>query len=321
MKCSIALATFNGEKYIREQLESFAAQSVLPSELIICDDGSTDGTVDIVSRFKKIAPFKVHFIQNEKNIGHVQNFAKAMSICRGDIVFLADQDDKWFSNKIDSVMRVFRKNPNLWIVVHDGELTDWQLSSTGQTKMSQIRKGYGTAENISTGALSAIRRDLMRYCLPIPAGITAHDSWCHQVASLLRGRRLVLEQTLQYIRRHESNTSSWIVNTDKALNRFSVIHAESKLAPADDYTDRLLLNDGLADVIDQMLDDLTDLADLREIQRAKARLKRERKAIYSRQYLIGLGPLRRKLYANYLLISGQYKHFNGLFSFIRDISR
>jgi glycosyltransferase involved in cell wall biosynthesis len=321
MYISIALATFNGENHLMEQLESFVAQTVLPDELIVCDDGSTDKTVHLISQFMKTAPFKVTLIENEENIGHVQNFSKSLSFCSGDVVFLSDQDDKWFPTKIETIRSTFQDNPNCWIVVHDGELADGQLSPSGQTKMSQIRSGYGSIASISTGALSAIRKDLLKYSLPIPPGITAHDSWIHLVASLLPARRLVLKQTLQYIRRHETNTSSWVVNSGTKISRFDVIRAQANSEPAHDYTDRLAINIGLTDVVGQMLSDLTDPSDLYAARRVEARLASERTAIYSRQSLVGFNSLRRRLYANYMFLSGQYRHFNGLKSFIRDVMR
>ncbi|MBM1222836.1 glycosyltransferase [Ponticoccus sp. SC2-23] len=321
MHISIALATFNGEKHIMEQLESFSAQTVLPDELVICDDCSTDKTIDLVSHFATTAPFKVTLIENEKNLGHVQNFSKALSFCSGDVVFLSDQDDKWFPRKIEKIRSAFQENPNLWIVVHDGELTDGKLSPSGQTKMSQIRRGYGSIVNISTGALSAVRKDLLKYCLPIPPSIKAHDSWIHLVASLLPARRLVLKQTLQYIRRHESNTSSWVVNRGTKINRFDVIRAHANSEPAHDYTDRLAINTGLKDVIGQMLNELIDPSDLYAARNIEARLASEHKAIKLRQALVRFPSFKRKLYSTYMLLSGKYMHFNGIRSFIRDIIR
>lgn len=321
MRISIALATYNGARNIKEQLESYAAQSIIPDELIVCDDGSTDETVEIISDFREMAPFEIILINNENNLGHVQNFAKAISLCTGDVVFLSDQDDKWFPSKIESIVRVFHQNPKCWIVIHDGELTDGQLGPSGQTKMTQIQRGYGTAENISTGALSAVRRDLLKYALPIPSGISAHDTWLHKVASILPARRIVLKQTLQYIRRHDKNTSSWVVNSGKKLTRLDVIRDQANTAPAYDYTDRLAINTGLKNAIIKIDKDLKGRSDLRATQRAKMLLARERKAIHSRQTLVGFNWLKRKLYASYMLLTGQYLHFNGIQSFIRDVIR
>jgi len=321
MNISIAMATHNGSSHIMEQLESFAEQSVLPDELVVCDDCSMDDTVEVISQFKRTAPFEVRLIENEEKLGHVQNFAKAMAQCSGDIVFLSDQDDSWFPNKIQTILQIFDQEPKCWIVVHDGELTNGQLAPSGQTKMSQIRNGYRTAEGISTGALSAIRRDLLKYALPIPPGIKTHDTWLHQLASPFPGRRLAIDQALQYIRRHEQNTSSWVVNSSRKLSRVDVFRAQLKTSPSSDYTDRFAMNAGLANAFGQMRGELTDATDISALQRAEARLASERKAIYSRQTLVKLGFLKRRLQATSMLLRGEYVYFNGIRSFVRDILR
>lgn len=315
------MATYNGERYLQEQLNSFAKQSHLPDELVICDDGSTDDTAKIILGFMNTSPFKVNFIQNEQNLGHVQNFAKAMALCSGDIIFLSDQDDMWFPNKIETVMRVFHQNSNFRVVIHDGELTDGNLLPSGQTKMSQIRRGYGAAEMASTGALTAVRRCFLEYVLPIPSGIAAHDSWLHNLASLLQSRRLVLEQTLQYVRRHDENTSSWIVNSASELSRLDVIRAQANTVPANDYTDRLIMNTSLRARLDNTIELSENSSDLRAAQIGQAWLARELKAIQSRQALVSAGPTSRRVRAAQMLFKREYSFFNGIRSFIRDISR
>ena len=84
---SVAMTSYNGEKYIEEQIESILNQTVKIDEIIIVDDGSIDGTIDLIKKYD------VTLVQNEKNIGYKENFKKAMSLCHGDIIFLCDQDD------------------------------------------------------------------------------------------------------------------------------------------------------------------------------------------------------------------------------------
>jgi len=90
---SVALCTYNGELYLREQLESILKQTFPPDEIIICDDGSTDTTIKILEEFrrKSFIPVKVYY--NKENLGVSKNFEKAISLCSGDIIFLSDQDD------------------------------------------------------------------------------------------------------------------------------------------------------------------------------------------------------------------------------------
>ena len=103
MKVSIALATYNGAKYLKQQLDSFQAQTCLPDELVVCDDCSKDNTVEILEEFKETASFIVIIIQNESNLGYTGNFEKAISLCSGNLIFISDQDDVWFNNKIETI--------------------------------------------------------------------------------------------------------------------------------------------------------------------------------------------------------------------------
>ena len=93
MKTSIALCTYNGEKFLREQLDSIALQTLLPDELVACDDRSCDSTMEILQEFRERVSFPVHIHQNEENLGSTKNFEKAIKLCSGDIIALCDQAD------------------------------------------------------------------------------------------------------------------------------------------------------------------------------------------------------------------------------------
>ena len=82
------MATYNGEEFILEQLESCANQTKLPDELVIADDCSTDRTLEIIEKFKKVAPFKIKVYSNKTNLGYTQNFNKAMKLCTNELIFL-----------------------------------------------------------------------------------------------------------------------------------------------------------------------------------------------------------------------------------------
>ena len=119
MKISIAMATYNGARYLRAQLQSFVDQTRQPDELIIKDDCSTDGTETIVREFGKTAPFKVEFHRNQQNLGYCGNFNAALMRATGDLVFLSDQDDVWFPEKIEHMIGVAERHPEALVVMND----------------------------------------------------------------------------------------------------------------------------------------------------------------------------------------------------------
>ena len=100
MKISIAMATYNGARFLPEQLDSFSRQTRLPDELVVSDDGSQDETVAILEEFRARAPFVVRIVHNSERGGHAQNFGFALSHCTGDLISISDQDDVWKPEKI-----------------------------------------------------------------------------------------------------------------------------------------------------------------------------------------------------------------------------
>ena len=104
---SVAMATYNGEVYLRKQLDSILHQSLPVDEIIICDDQSSDGTVDIIQEYIKQYPH-IHLYKNEQNLGYKRNFKKALSLCSKEYIFLCDQDDIWDSDKVKEMVEIGR---------------------------------------------------------------------------------------------------------------------------------------------------------------------------------------------------------------------
>ena len=127
-KVSIAMAAYNGADYLSEQLSSFLLQTRLPDELVVCDDASSDSTVSIIEEFALRAPFEVRLIKNKQNLGYIRNFEKALSLCQGDLIFLSDQDDVWFPEKVCYIEKFFLKDAARLLVIHDGKLFDYRNS-------------------------------------------------------------------------------------------------------------------------------------------------------------------------------------------------
>ncbi|MEO7178512.1 MAG: glycosyltransferase family 2 protein, partial [Allosphingosinicella sp.] len=203
---SVALATYNGRAYLGEQLASLAAQTRLPDELVVCDDNSTDGSVGLLEDFARTAPFRVRIYRNERNLGVLRNFEKALSLCEGDIVFLSDQDDVWLPEKIGEIVGIFEKTPGALAVINDKLIADENLVPTGATMLGNIR-GFGSPDgNFVAGCCSAFRREWLGIALPIPRGAIAHDTWLLGLAHRL-GVVSISEKPLQYYRRHGDNVS------------------------------------------------------------------------------------------------------------------
>lgn len=227
------MATYNGAQYIQEQLQSFVGQTRQPDELIITDDCSTDQTEAIVREFAKTAPFIVEFHRNEKNLGYCGNFNAALMKTTGDLVFLSDQDDVWFPEKIEHMISVAERNPQALVVMNDAALTDVELNEVGLTKVGQIRSAGFTMDNFVMGCCCGIRRELLDFCMPIPAGINGHDNWIVDFADALNSK-VVDDRVLQYYRRHESNESQFIANrTTRVTPRQAFIHSVKKLFEGD----------------------------------------------------------------------------------------
>ena len=217
MKTSIAMTTYNGEKYLLEQLESFACQTQLPDELIVCDDGSTDATVDIIRQFAVSATFSVKLHINEHNLGSTKNFEKAIRLCSGEIIFLSDQDDVWREDKLAYLSRLFKECPGTGLIFSDAEVVDSRLQglgyrlweSVGFDRARQNRMTAGKSANVLvrgnvvTGATMAFRAKFIPHILPIPK-IWVHDGWIALLVAASSDLKFISEPLVLY-RQHSNN--------------------------------------------------------------------------------------------------------------------
>jgi len=206
------MTTYNGEKFVKEQLKSFLNQTKQPDELIIVDDCSTDRTIDILEKFKYDAPFDVQIYINEINLGYTQNFNRVLELCTGDFIFLSDQDDVWFPTKIDYMVNLSIKYPNKALYMIDAILTDENLEESEFTKIGQIKDLGLSEESFVMGCCIAIEKDFLNAILPIPKFFKdGHDVWLVSIADVLK-LRYVSYNIQQYYRIHNNNTSSFIAN-------------------------------------------------------------------------------------------------------------
>jgi glycosyltransferase involved in cell wall biosynthesis len=206
-RVSIALATYNGAKYLLDQLDSFICQTRRPDELIICDDCSTDETLTIALKFAEGAPFAVKIFANDRNLGYPQNFSRAIEQCSGDYVFLSDQDDVWHPEKIARMLARFDAEPDVQLLIHDLDYCKDDLSPIGQTKIERMAGVFDLQRDYIVGMATAVRMSFLRLCLPVPdkQGMD-HDTWLHQCAVTV-GKKGIMSDVLARYRRHCSNAT------------------------------------------------------------------------------------------------------------------
>ena len=118
---SVAIATYNGQEFIKEQLLSILNRTMPVDEIVICDDQSSDDTVKII---QELLCDKIYLYQNEKNLGYKLNFKKALSYCKGDYIFLCDQDDIWLENKVEVMIQIINVNKNIKVLASTYDLID-----------------------------------------------------------------------------------------------------------------------------------------------------------------------------------------------------
>lgn len=205
MKVSVALATYNGAKYLNEQLESISKQSHKPDELIVSDDCSEDETRNIVLDFVKTAPFKVQLFVNNKNKGYRENFLSILQKVTGDIVFFSDQDDVWFEEKIEKHLSIYNNDKKALVVISNQEIVGPDLEKSGRTTLEEFIRRRGDNQNFVHGCCTSFHSSILNIARR-PGVNFAHDDWVHAVAESCNGRR-VLPATLQLFRRHESTTT------------------------------------------------------------------------------------------------------------------
>ena len=130
-KISVALCTYNGEQFLSRQLASIQQQTRTPDELVVCDDCSTDRTLEILQDFAASAAFPVRITQNDDNLGFVANFERAIQLCQGDLIALCDQDDIWYPTRLERSLQEFTAHPEVGFVFSDADIIDQQDQLTG----------------------------------------------------------------------------------------------------------------------------------------------------------------------------------------------
>jgi len=214
------MCVYNGAVYLREQLESIATQTELPCRMVIVDDGSNDGSWELLQHWAASAAFPVTLERNDGNLGVVRNFEKAVRMLLGDVdlVFFSDQDDVWFPGKLAAFVDVFASDPEVGLVHCDAELIDPQgrlinarlLSALLVTDKELADVAAGRAyrvyakRNLVTGAACACRSEVLERAVPFSER-WIHDEWIALTAALTSRVKLLPQPWMAY-RLHGGNT-------------------------------------------------------------------------------------------------------------------
>jgi glycosyltransferase involved in cell wall biosynthesis len=204
---SVCMAAHNGANFIEEQIASILPQLGQDDELIIVDDASQDDTVAIVERFRDP---RIRMVRQKRNRGIVQSFGRALEEARGDVIFLADQDDVWRADKVEKFLEIFRAYPDLTVAMSDLVIIDAAGKVISGPKFA-TRKFHGgllhtLVRNSYQGSAMALRRSILGYCLPFPTDIPIHDVWIGLV-NRFAGTTGFIPEPLLFYRRHGTNES------------------------------------------------------------------------------------------------------------------
>jgi glycosyltransferase involved in cell wall biosynthesis len=322
-RVSIAMATYNGERFIREQLDSFAAQTLLPDELVVCDDGSTDSTMKIVEEFAATVPFSVKIYRNAERLDFSRNFEKALSFCTGEIVFFSDQDDVWFPEKIEVVIAQFDRDPAIQVVANDQLLTDAELNHSSVTKLDNLRRAGKNSDGLLEGCCTAFRRSWGDRLLPIPPHLfelvssrgLSHDGWLNEL-SIFLSVRFVVDQPLQYFRRTGENVTDWLLSRPKPVRISDRVALRTRHVPLDAWMRRI----GILNAYEDFLATCSKHPES-DVEQALMRLRGERSSIAARAKVTEMSLPRRASAVWYLWRSGGYRYFQGWLSAVNDLLR
>ena len=202
---SVCMATYNGGKYIKEQVESILEQLGIEDELVVSDDGSNDDTLKVLSAF---SDNRIKVYLNTGEHGFVKNFENALSHSQGDVIFLSDQDDIWQPDKVRKIIPLFEYYD---LIVHDAELINGEGNSLCKTYYSLMHNNTGFLANLWKtrwlGCCMAFRREVLKACLPFPKGIVAHDYWIGMMG-MVKFKYCFINDVLISYRRHNNNVST-----------------------------------------------------------------------------------------------------------------
>lgn len=230
MKISVCMTTYNGEKYVFEQVQSILVQLSSTDELVIVDDCSTDNTLSIIKAFDSE---NIRVINNSTNLGIIKSFELALKNTSGDIIFFSDQDDVWLPSKVAETVEYMTKT-KASAIVSDARVIDEYGNILYESFFGLRKSGSGFIKNFFMngyiGCCMTIDSKVKKYILPFPSYIPMHDEWIGMVCEFLDGVYFLPQQLQEYRRHSENQTSifgkSLIKIISKRLKIFRIVLTE-----------------------------------------------------------------------------------------------
>lgn len=213
---SVCIATYNGEKYIHEQIASILQQIGNDDEIVVSDDGSTDKTLDVVRSFDAQ---NIHIYINKGDHGYTPNFENALRNAHGDYIFLSDQDDIWMPDKVEACMKYLKVND---FVVSDALIVDGDNKPLFNSFCEQRKSKFGFLNTLIRfsylGCCFAFRRKVLSKALPFPKNhiLCTHDNWLALVSTAFYKSAFIPLPLIRY-RRYGGNASSGAKNANKSI--------------------------------------------------------------------------------------------------------
>lgn len=230
MKLSVALCTYNGSKYLKQQLDSIINQTVSINQIVVCDDQSSDDTMEILNQYNAKYPELFAIYQNEKNLRSNKNFEKAISLCDGDFILLSDQDDVWRCDKVEKIMQKFQEIPTAEAVFSNASLindvgenyTEYSLWDNVMFLEKELAKPIDLLlyikqkSNYLTGATLCFKKEVKNIISPFPELSTLfHDEWIALVLSSRKTLFYSAEKLISY--RIHANQQIGAIKTEKVV--------------------------------------------------------------------------------------------------------
>ena len=210
---SVCIPTYNGEKFLKPQIDSVLSQLSQNDEIIVSDDGSSDNTIEILKSYKDR---RIKIFKNSRK-GVISNIENALQQSIGEYIFLCDQDDVWVENKVNKMMEALRESD---LVISDCYVTDQNLNTIYESfykqNNSRTNKWLALLKNPYLGCCMAFKRNVLDVALPFPSKIPMHDIWIGNVAAF-KFQVMFIPDKLIYYRRHGNNASTASAPTKASL--------------------------------------------------------------------------------------------------------